>query len=151
MKECEHPKKNVYRFGEKLRAVRERKGYTLKVVASKAGVSESLVSQIERNKVSPAIDTLLTLADVLEINLEFLFDEFRRKRPVKIVRSGERRKIEEENVKYEELAKHTENGGSHSIESYIITMPQSTNRKSLHSKKATVYLFQQLRRIHFQT
>ena len=73
MKECEHPKKNVYRFGEKLRAVRERKGYTLKVVASKAGVSESLVSQIERNKVSPAIDTLLTLADVLEINLEFLF------------------------------------------------------------------------------
>ena len=124
MKECEHPKKNVYRFGEKLRAVRERKGYTLKVVASKAGVSESLVSQIERNKVSPAIDTLLTLADVLEINLEFLFDELRRKRPVKIVRSGERRKIEEENVKYEELAKHTENGGSHSIESYIITMPQ---------------------------
>ena len=67
-----------YRFGEKLRTVREKKGYTLKVVAQQAGVSESLVSQIERNRVSPAIDTLLTLADVLDINLEFLFEEYRR-------------------------------------------------------------------------
>ena len=37
-------KKNPFRFGEKLRTVRERKGYTLKVVAQRAGVSESLVS-----------------------------------------------------------------------------------------------------------
>ena len=43
-------KKQPYHFGEKLRAVRERKGYTLKVVAQKAGVSESLVSQIERTE-----------------------------------------------------------------------------------------------------
>ena len=71
-------KKVPYHFGEKLRQVREHKGYTLKVVAQKAGVSESLVSQIERNHVSPAIDTLLALADVLDINLEFLFDEYRK-------------------------------------------------------------------------
>ena len=68
-------KREPYRFGEKLRAVRERKGLTLKTVANQAGVSESLVSQIERNKVSPAIDTLLNLADVLDINIEFLFEE----------------------------------------------------------------------------
>ena len=63
-------KSTPFRFGEKLRTVRERKGYTLKVVAQAAGVSESLVSQIERNRVSPAIDTLLSLADALEIDLE---------------------------------------------------------------------------------
>ena len=74
-KQSSDEKKVPYHFGEKLRTVREKKGYTLKVVAQKAGVSESLVSQIERNKVSPAIDTLLNLADVLDINLEFLFDE----------------------------------------------------------------------------
>ena len=45
------------------------------MVAQQAGVSESLVSQIERNHVSPAIDTLLALADVLDINLEYLFEE----------------------------------------------------------------------------
>ena len=98
MKKNETQKKIPYHFGEKLRQVRERKGYTLKVVASRAGVSESLVSQIERNKVSPAIDTLLTLADVLDINVEFMFEEFRRSRPVKIIRHDQRRKIEEATV-----------------------------------------------------
>ena len=112
------PNKVPYRFGEKLRAVRERKGYTLKVVAQQANVSESLVSQIERNKVSPAIDTLLTLADVLDINLEFLFEEYRRDRPVKIIHSAERRKLEEDEVIYEELANPSENDGDHAMESY---------------------------------
>lgn len=112
-----------YRFGEKLRAVRERKGYTLKVVAQQAGVSESLVSQIERNRVSPAIDTLLTLADVLDINLEFLFEEYRRDRPVHVIHTGERRKLEEDEVLYEELSNPSENDGEHGMESYIITIP----------------------------
>ena len=116
-------KKTPFRFGEKIRTVRERKGYTLKVVAQRAGVSESLVSQIERNKVSPAIDTLLVLADVLDINLEFLFEEYRRERPVQIIHSQERRTVEEECVIYEELAKPTESDGNHSLESYIVKLP----------------------------
>lgn len=121
-------KRVPYRFGEKLRMVRERKGYTLKVVAQRAGVSESLVSQIERNRVSPAIDTLLTLADVLDINLEFLFEEYRRDRPVKIIRADERRRMEEDEVIYEELAKPNENDEEHSLESYIVEIP--TNAKT---------------------
>ena len=116
-------KKRPFRFGDKLRTVRERKGYTLKIVAQKAGVSESLVSQIERNKVSPAIDTLLTLADVLDINLEFLFEEYRRERPVQVIRSQERRTVEEDEVLYEELAKPTESDGKHALESYLVSIP----------------------------
>ncbi len=115
-------KKTPYRFGEKLRLVREKKGYTLKTVAMQAGVSESLVSQIERNRVSPAIDTLLALADVLDINPEFLFEEFRRSRPVKIVRTNERRKRQEGQVLYEELANPIEKNGSYAMESYLITV-----------------------------
>ncbi len=116
-------KKSPYRFGEKLRMVREKKGYTLKTVATSAGVSESLVSQIERNRVSPAIDTLLSLADVLDINPEFLFEEFRRSRPVKIVRNTERRQRKEDTVLYEELASPIEKNGSYTMESYMITIP----------------------------
>lgn len=116
-------KKPPFRFGEKLRAVRERKGYTLKVVAQQAGVSESLVSQIERNKVSPAIDTLLVLADVLDINLEFLFEEYRRERPVQVIHAQERRTMEEESAVYEELSKPSDNEESHSLESYLVKIP----------------------------
>lgn len=115
-------KKVPYHFGEKLRLVREHKGYTLKVVAQKAGVSESLVSQIERNHVSPAIDTLLALADVLDINLEYLFEEYRKERPVRIVRSNERPSIVEDDIRYEELSK-PDRSDTNSIESYVLKVP----------------------------
>ncbi len=115
-----------YHFGEKLRSVRERKGYTLKVVAQRAGVSESLVSQIERNKVSPAIDTLLTLADVLDINLDYLFEDYRRKRPIQVIRSNERRSLNEDDIKFEELAKPEEDEGHHALEAYVINIPKGS-------------------------
>ncbi|NLC91945.1 MAG: helix-turn-helix domain-containing protein [Treponema sp.] len=120
-------KKVPYHFGEKLRKVRENKGYTLKVVAQKAGVSESLVSQIERNHVSPAIDTLLALADVLDINLEFLFEEYRKNRPVQIVRALERLSMNEEDVVYEELSKPDSSDKANSFESYIIKIPVNSH------------------------
>ena len=93
-----------YSFGDKIRAVRERRALTLREVAARAGVSESMVSQIERNRVSPAIDTLLTLADVLEIDLEYLFSDYRRERSVQIVRAGERTRFSRPGVVYERLA-----------------------------------------------
>ena len=116
-------KKMPYHFGEKLRQVREHKGYTLKVVAQRAGVSESLVSQIERNHVSPAIDTLLALADVLDINLEFLFEEYRRVKPVKIIKADERASLVEDDIIYEELARPTSPDKDDSIESYVLKIP----------------------------
>lgn len=124
--EDEKQKRIPYHFGEKLRQVREHKGYTLKVVAQQAGVSESLVSQIERNHVSPAIDTLLTLANVLDINLEFLFEEYRKERPVQITRHNERPIVKEDEIIYEELAKAGDTSNQDSIESYVITLPPSS-------------------------
>ncbi len=112
-----------YHFGEKIRAVREKKHLTLKTVAQQAGVSESLISQIERNRVSPAIDTLLSLANVLDLNLEYLFEEYNQRRPVSVVHAGERRTIHEEEIVYEEVSKPHEKDGQNSIESYIITIP----------------------------
>lgn len=123
----EKQKRVPYHFGEKLRQVREHKGYTLKVVAQKAGVSESLVSQIERNHVSPAIDTLLALADVLDINLEFLFEEYRKERPVNVIRAQERASINEDDVIYEELAKPSSSDKENSFESYMLKIPAGSH------------------------
>ena len=100
---------------------------TLKQVAKEAGVSESLVSQIERNKVSPAIDTLFALADVLDINLEYLFEEYRRTRPVTIIRAEERRTMQDEEILYEEIACPQNEEENHSVESYIVTLPAGTH------------------------
>ncbi|HBB43483.1 MAG: cupin domain-containing protein [Treponema sp.] len=118
-----HAKKYTYHFGEKLRSAREKKKMTLKAVAGAAGVSESLVSQIEHNKVSPAIDTLLALVSVLDLNLEYLFEEYRRERPVVIIRNGERRSAHEGKVVFEEVAQPCAEDGQNALESYVITLP----------------------------
>lgn len=147
-------KKDPFRFGEKLRQVREHKGYTLKIVAQKAGVSESLVSQIERNKVSPAIDTLLTLADVLDVNLEYLFAEYRRDRPVRIIQKANRRHIKEADVLYEEVANPVETDGHHALESYIITIPvgSSTHRGSYgHAGREFGYIMEGKAQLVYET
>lgn len=119
----EESEKKSYHFGEKLRDAREKKHMTLKSVAKLAGVSESLVSQIEHNKVSPAIDTLLNLASILDINLEYLFEEYSRQRPVTVIHKDERRKLNDEQILYEELSDSFSNDEQHNFESYIITIP----------------------------
>ena len=150
----EKPVRRVpYRFGEKIRKVRERKGYTLKMVASRAGVSESLVSQIERNRVSPAIDTLLVLADVLDINLEYLFEEYRRERPVQVIKADERRTIAEDDVLYEELAKPAESDGKNAVESYVVNIPVNghTHRGSYgHLGRELGVIVQGRARLHYE-
>jgi transcriptional regulator with XRE-family HTH domain len=116
-----------YRFGEKIRAVRERRSLTLKEVADRAGVSESLVSQIERNRVSPAIDTLLSLAEALDIDLEYLFSDFRRERAVQIVHVDERATFTRPGgVLYERLAQlDAASQGQDGIEAYYITIDKN--------------------------
>jgi DNA-binding XRE family transcriptional regulator len=99
--------------------VRERRALTLREVAERAGVSESLVSQIERNRVSPAIDTLLAIAEVLDLDPDYLFADFRRDRKVTVVRSGERNSFTRPGVTYERLAQLD---GQMGIEAYLITL-----------------------------
>jgi transcriptional regulator with XRE-family HTH domain len=119
-----------YWFGEKIRAVRERKGFTLKETAEKAGVSESLVSQIERNRVSPAIDTLLSLADVLDLDLEYLFADYKRERLVRITRKDERETFTRPGVLYERLAQLESSKNQDGIEAYYLTIDAGAENRS---------------------
>jgi transcriptional regulator with XRE-family HTH domain len=107
-----------YKFGEKLRSVREKKQMTMKEVAEKAGLSESLISQIETNKVSPAIDTLLVIAEILEIDIEYIFSDFKKNKKVNLVKAEKRSKIVLDKIVYEQLSRIVEEDKEHGIEAY---------------------------------
>ncbi|HKO33607.1 MAG TPA: helix-turn-helix transcriptional regulator, partial [Candidatus Limnocylindria bacterium] len=49
-------------IGRSLRDARRRRGLTLKAVAQEAGVTESFLSQVERDIASPSIATLRRIA-----------------------------------------------------------------------------------------
>jgi transcriptional regulator with XRE-family HTH domain len=52
-------------LGRRIRGLRQRQKLTLSDVASVAGVSVSLLSQVERGKTDPSLDTLRDIADAL--------------------------------------------------------------------------------------
>jgi transcriptional regulator with XRE-family HTH domain len=60
-------------LGSRLRLGRERTGMSLRELARRVGVSASLVSQIERNRVKPSVGTLYSVANELGLLLDDLF------------------------------------------------------------------------------
>jgi transcriptional regulator with XRE-family HTH domain len=62
-------------IGERLREARKRKGLTVREIARQIGVSPSLISQIERDKVNASVSTLWGLVTVLGLSMGDLFSE----------------------------------------------------------------------------
>lgn len=62
-------------IGEKLRAVRQERGMSLRDLAHKAQVSASMLSQIETGKVFPSVRSLYTIADALGVSVDYFFPE----------------------------------------------------------------------------
>src|SRR5262245_39647362 len=61
-------------IGPRLRDQRKRLGISLREIARRIGVSASLISQIERDKVNPSVSTLYALVRELGLNMGDLFD-----------------------------------------------------------------------------
>lgn len=66
-------------FGAHLRRARERKGLTVRGLARYVGVSPSLISQVERGRVTPSVGTLYALANELDLVVDDLFRDSNRK------------------------------------------------------------------------
>lgn len=122
-----------FRCGEELRGAREKLGLTLRTVANRAGVSESLVSQIERNRVSPALDTLVRLAETVQLDLAGLFSTLQHRRRLQLVRAAERTQIRDGDALYSLLSSSFEDVKGPALGAYRLELPpggsQGDNRR----------------------
>lgn len=62
-------------IGKKIRDLRKEKNINISVLAEKAGVSPGLISQVERNMVTPSIVSLWKIAQSLDVSVGYFFDE----------------------------------------------------------------------------
>ena len=62
-------------LGERLRTLREMKGLSQRALAKKAGVTNGIVSMIEKNRNSPSLATLKKILDAIPIPLAEFFTE----------------------------------------------------------------------------
>jgi transcriptional regulator with XRE-family HTH domain len=79
-----------YSIGEKLRSMRLRKSMGLVELGKHTGLSAALLSKLERGKLFPTLPTLLRIAMVFGVGLDYFFTDERKRRVVGIVRKDER-------------------------------------------------------------
>ena len=115
------------KVGSRLRAERERLGIGLRELARRVGVSPSLVSQIELDRVNPSVSTLYALVTELDMTMGDLFGDSRPEGRVLVqLRGGlaegpeTRRVINlESGVRWERLTPHSD----HDVEFLYVVYP----------------------------
>jgi len=84
-----------YAIGDKLRALRLRRKMGLVQLGAHTQLSPALLSKIERGKLFPTLPTLLRIAMVFSVGLEFFFTDDRQRRVVAVVRQKDRQRLPE--------------------------------------------------------
>jgi transcriptional regulator with XRE-family HTH domain len=79
-----------YKIGDKLRALRLRKKMGLVELGKHTGLSPALLSKIERGRMFPTLPTLLRIALVFGVGLEFFFSGAREKPLLAVMRQADR-------------------------------------------------------------
>lgn len=79
-----------YALGDKLRTLRLKKSMGLVELGKHTGLSPAMLSKLERGKLFPTLPTLLRIAMVFGVGLDFFFTDERKRHVVAIVRKKER-------------------------------------------------------------
>src|SRR2546421_10648514 len=84
-----------YKIGPKVRALRLKKKLGLVQLGRHTGLSPAMLSKIERGQLFPTLPTLLRIALVFSVGLDYFFSGARDKPVVAVVRRRERLRFRE--------------------------------------------------------
>jgi transcriptional regulator with XRE-family HTH domain len=93
-------------LGERLRTLRQQRGWTLAEVANRSGLAVSTISKVERGRMSLAYDKFMQLARGLDVDVGELFGAPERsftERSVAVTRAGQAERHETDEYLYEML------------------------------------------------
>jgi transcriptional regulator with XRE-family HTH domain len=68
-------------IGRRIKEARQAKGLSQEALSDKIGMSAKYLSSVERGKENPTLDTLIKLADALEVETSELFNYQHRRSP----------------------------------------------------------------------
>lgn len=116
------------KLGALLKAIRSSRNLTIKEVTAKAGVSSSLLSQIERNRISPSLDTLLQILDVYGVSPDKFFKDYETSSRVEIIKQDQRKIYQRKGFKYETLCGKSQTRGNHSFNAFFLELAPGQQR-----------------------
>lgn len=96
--------------GQKIRNMRKEKNMSIKDLAEKSQLSTGLISQIERDLVSPSINAMTKIVKALDSTMGVFFDEdFIKENPVTITRKQRKKLLTRDKDRIYELLCPTDN------------------------------------------
>lgn len=88
--------------GLAINTIRKKKNILLKDIAEKAGISASMLSQIEKGNANPSLNTIKSIANVLDVPLFKLFlENYEEIDKINILKKDDRKIISTEDINYE--------------------------------------------------
>jgi transcriptional regulator with XRE-family HTH domain len=127
-------------IGDKIRSKRTQKNVTLGELATRAGVSKGLISQIENNRTVPSLPVLFNIIHSLEEDLRTFFQDMQDSfgnSQVLIVRKGQEKLFAKEPVKgfsYKRIL--TRSVSSQATDVVLLELKKNASRKQLISTDA---------------
>ncbi len=126
-------------LGEKIKVLRTKLGFTQKQLAQQVGLTPSFISQLEKNLISPSLDSLLKLSEKLHTPpVHFLMEDEESSLARMVVKPGERQEVylkemKEAGVKLQLLVS---GGLNRRMEAYLLTLKkgESVNGHFFHHK-----------------
>jgi transcriptional regulator with XRE-family HTH domain len=119
-------------IAERLRAYRIGLGLTVREVASRSGVSPSMVSETERGAKTPSIAVLMALAEALGISLTRLLEKDASRGPVRVLaRADHRVVVDRSGVRREHLGP-TASGSRLEFVRFVLPAGTETGMLSAH-------------------
>jgi len=122
-------------IGDKIKTKRTQKNVTIEQLATKAGVSKGLISQIENNRTVPSLPVLFNIIHSLEEDLRSFFEDMQdsfSKNHILIVRKGQEKLFTKEPVKgfsYKRIL--TRSVGSEATDVVLLELKKNATRKQM--------------------
>jgi transcriptional regulator with XRE-family HTH domain len=122
-------------LGDKIKTKRTQKNITLEHLATRAGVSKGLISQIENNRTVPSLPVLFNIIHSLEEDLRTFFEDMHdslNNSHIFIVRKGQEKTFSKEAVKgfsYKRIL--TRSITSQATDVVLLELKKNANRKQL--------------------
>jgi len=134
--------------GERVRAVREKRGLSLRDISQRTDLDEGMLQRIESGDVAPPLGTIIKLAKALEMKMGYLISG-EEDRPFTIVRSQDRRVVsrhdstkgEQYGYEFESLAPHKRD---RHMEPFLVTLDpaETEEERSTHDGQEFIFVLQ---------
>ena len=123
--------------GSRLTELREMRGFSMRVLATKSGLSANALSMIERGKTSPSVSTLYKLSDALGVSITSFFGTETEKKQIIFLKSDERTRIPFSRGVFEGLGGESFVGR---VEPFVLTLESGAN-SGIHTMTHTGHEF----------